>query len=145
MRCDPDRLDGALREFPRRWRVAVEFRHTSWYTEEVAAILRSHEAALCVTDRRGRPLQPLWRTASWGFVRLHEGRATPVPCYGETALRSWVARIAELWPDDADVHVFFNNDPRGCAVRDAVRFAGYAAAAGLRPSRVPRLDEAPVS
>jgi len=145
MRCDVARLDGALAAFPRRWRVAVEFRHQSWYTEEVAALLRRHDAALCLTDRRGRPLQPLWRTASWGFVRLHEGRAAPSPCYGDAALRSWVARIAELWPGDCEVHVFFNNDPRGCAVRDAVRFAGHAGRAGLRPTRVPRLAEAPVS
>ncbi len=144
MRCDVGRLDGALRAFPDRWRVAVEFRHASWYTDEVMALLRSHDAALCLTDRRGRPLQPLRRTASWGFVRLHEGRAAPVPCYGDVALRSWVRRIAALWSPEEDVHVYFNNDPRGCAVRDAVRFAALARGAGLHPTRVPNAAETPV-
>jgi uncharacterized protein YecE (DUF72 family) len=145
MRADVPRLQAALDAIPSRHRVAVEFRHASWYTEEVAAVLSRHDAALCLTDRLGRPLQPLWRTASWGFVRLHEGRASPRPCYGDAALRSWVHRVESLWSPDEDVYVFFNNDPRGCAVRDAVRFARTAARRGLRPTRVPLLAEAPVS
>ncbi len=144
MRCDVERLDAALAAFPRRWRIAVEFRHTSWYTDEVAACLRHHDAALCLTDRRGRPQQPMWRTSTWGFVRLHEGRATPYPCYGDTSLRSWVTRIADLWRPDDDVFAFFNNDPGGCAARDAVRFAHHAARAGLHATRVPDIREAPV-
>jgi uncharacterized protein YecE (DUF72 family) len=144
MRCDVGRLDDALTAFPRRWRIAVEFRHPSWYSEEVAACLRGHDAALCLTDRRGRPLQPMWRTSTWGFVRLHEGRATPYPCYGDTALRSWAERIGALWTPDEDVYAFFNNDPSGCAVRDAVRFSRHASRAGLRPTRVPAISEAPV-
>lgn len=144
MRSDVTRLDAALAAFPRRWRIAVEFRHPSWYTEEVAACLREHDAALCLTDRRGRPMQPMWRTSTWGFVRLHEGRATPYPCYGDVALRSWVARIEALWGADEDVYVFFNNDPLGCAVRDAVRFAAHATRTGQRATRVPQLSEAPV-
>ncbi|HWF58378.1 MAG TPA: DUF72 domain-containing protein [Candidatus Dormibacteraeota bacterium] len=144
MGCDVERLDTVLAAFPRGRRIAVEFRHPSWYTDDVAACLRAHNAALCLTDRGGRPLQPLWRTATWGFVRLHEGRAAPSPCYGDRALRSWAARVSQLWHDGEDVYVFFNNDHRGCAVRDAVRFAGHAARTGLHPSRVPPLGEAPV-
>jgi uncharacterized protein YecE (DUF72 family) len=144
MQRDIARLDGALSAFPPSWRVAVEFRHRSWYVEEVAACLRGHGAALCLTDRHGRPQQPMWRTSGWGFVRLHEGRARPYPCYGDASLRSWVSRIAELWGPDDDVYAFFNNDPSGCAVRDAVRFAAHATRAGLRPTRVPGIREAPV-
>ena len=144
MRCDIERLDATLAAFPRRCRIAVEFRHPTWYTDAVAGCLRDHDAALGLTDRLGRPLQPLWRTSSWGFIRLHEGRATPRPCYGDTALRSWVDRIAGLWSADDDVYAFFNNDPSGCAVRDAVRFARHASRAGLRPTRVPAVGEAPV-
>ena len=143
MRADPELLDAALRAFPSETRVSVEFRHASWYTDEVMTVLRRHDAALTLTDRRGRPLQPLVRTASWGFVRLHEGRATPYPCYGPTALRSWVERIARLWARDERVYVFFNNDPLGCAVHDAVLFARAAERRGLDPTRVPALREAP--
>ena len=143
MRCDVGLLESALAAFPHGRRVAVEFRHRSWYTDEVARCLRDHDAALCLTDRLGRAQQPLWRTSTWGFVRLHEGRATPRPCYGDAALRSWVGRVSELWRGDDDVFVFFNNDPGGCAVRDAVRFAAHASRAGLHPTRVPLITEAP--
>lgn len=143
MRRDDGRLAETLAAIPRRFHVAVEFRHASWYVDDVAAILRERDAALCLTDRRGRVLQPLWRTASWGFVRLHEGRGTPHPCYGDTALRSWVRRIGELWRPADDVYVFFNNDPLGCAARDAVRFAAVARRRDWPTTRVPALREAP--
>jgi uncharacterized protein YecE (DUF72 family) len=64
--------------------------------------------------------------------------------HGDTALRSWVRRTSELWDRGEDVHVFFNNDGRGCAVRDAVRFAGHARRAGWATRRVPSLAEAVV-
>jgi uncharacterized protein YecE (DUF72 family) len=46
-----------------------------------------------------------------------------------------VQRIAGTWPDDADVFVFFNNDPGGAAVYDAAAFASLARQAGRRVSR----------
>jgi uncharacterized protein YecE (DUF72 family) len=50
-------------------------------------------------------------------------------------------RLADLVGPDADAYVYFNNDPRGCAVRDARVFALAAARAGLRPTRVPAAAE----
>ena len=83
--------------------------------------LRRHGAALCWADRLGRPIAPRWRTAPWGYLRLHEGTATPRPSYGRNALGSWLDRIDEVWPGArrADVFVYFNNDPGGAAVRNA--------------------------
>jgi uncharacterized protein YecE (DUF72 family) len=83
---------------------------------------------------------PLWSTADWGYVRFHGGRASPPSCYGGQALSTWVDRIHERWPDDRDVFVYFNNDGWACALRDAIVFAGLAAKAGLRPTRVPESD-----
>ena len=142
---DLERLDAALRTIPAGMGCAVEFRHASWYVDETAALLREHGVPLCLTDRGSRLLQPLWRTADWGFVRLHEGRARPIPCYGSEALQAWVDRIATLWSGSEDVFVFFNNDPHCCAVRDAITFAQLAAAAGLQPTRVPQADEVRLS
>jgi uncharacterized protein YecE (DUF72 family) len=135
LRAEPERLDRCLRAFPEGVRVAVEPRHDTWWTDEVRGLLERHGAALCWADRLGRPVTPLWRTAAWGYVRLHEGAATPWPKYGDQALRSWARRVGDAWPDDA--YVYFNNDPGGAAVRDAVRFAGYARAAGLDAGRTP--------
>jgi uncharacterized protein YecE (DUF72 family) len=136
LRCDPELLDAALAEFPPAFRVAVEFRHPTWFVDEVRARLTERGAALCLADRR-RPLTPIWRTADWTYLRFHEGRATPRPCYGGAALRTWARRLADGWGPDADCWVYFNNDPRGCAPRDAARFAGLVRRAGLHPTRVP--------
>lgn len=132
-----DRLEATLEALARwRVRVAVEFRDDSWFTDEVRALLERFGAALVLADSPRRR-QPFWRTADWGFVRFHEGRATPRPCYGERALETWAERVASLWGGGEDVFVFFNNDPRACALRDAIVFARLAERAGLAPTRVP--------
>lgn len=138
-----ERLAAVLDVFSARWpgvRVAVEFRDDSWFVEEVRELLAAHGAALVLADSPRRR-QPLWRTADWGFVRFHEGRATPRPCYGERALEGWVERIGELWGPRGEVFAFFNNDPRACAIRDAIVFARLARRAGLEVTRVPAPGE----
>jgi len=120
--ADAGLLADCLACFPADVRVAVEPRHPSWWTDAVRDALAAHSAALCWADRLGQPLSPLWRTAGWGYLRLHEGAADPPPRYGLRALASWADRLAEAWPDDADVHVYFNNDPGGAAVEDAEAF-----------------------
>jgi uncharacterized protein YecE (DUF72 family) len=135
-RIDLERLQATLERFPPQVRVAVEFRHPTWFVPEVRTMLERHGAALCLADRR-RPLTPVWRTADWTYLRFHEGRADPRPCYGRTALRTWAGRLRETWGADAEAWVYFNNDPRGCAPRDAARFATAARRVGLEPTRVP--------
>jgi uncharacterized protein YecE (DUF72 family) len=150
--ADPEALDGCLRAFA-GWRgpgggersspaaglsavrVAVEFRHESWWTEQIRELLAGHQAAACWADRLGRPVGPLWRTADWGYLRFHEGAAQPAPRYGERALRSWAGRIADTWPGGADVFAYFNNDPGGAAVYDAAAFAFMVGGAGLAVTR----------
>lgn len=123
LHADPERLAACLDRFPEGARVAVEPRHESWWRDEVRAVLTERDAALCWADRGGRPVTPLWRTASWGYLRLHEGRAKPAPSYGDAALRAWCRRIDETWAKRAECHVYFNNDHGGAAVRNAFRFA----------------------
>jgi uncharacterized protein YecE (DUF72 family) len=149
LKADPGLLDACLREFRaasaalggQAPRLAVEPRHETWWTPEIRQVLAAHDAALCWADRLGRPVTPLWRTATWGYLRLHEGRARPWPSYGPQALRSWVARLAGTWPDEADVFVYFNNDPGGAAVINSVRFAALAAQAGRTVTRTPEAGQ----
>jgi uncharacterized protein YecE (DUF72 family) len=136
LHLDTERLRAALDAFPAGVRVAVEFRHESWFTDEVRSILEDRGAALCLADRRG-PRTPIWRTADWTYVRFHEGRARPRPCFGRVALATWARRVADLWGPDDDVYAYFNNDHRACAPRDAARFARQCERAGLLPTRTP--------
>ena len=146
LRADVGALDACLAEFARfpgngasggRVRVAVEFRHESWWTEETRQLLARHNAALCWVDRLGRPMAPLWCTADWSYLRFHEGAAEPGPRYGTQALRSWVQRTAEAWPDNADSFVYFNNDQHAAALYDAAAFASIARRAGRAVTPVP--------
>ena len=147
MQADPAALSECLAQFaaqftalaapePRALRVCVEFRHQSWLTPEVREILAHYNAALCWSDRRGRPLGPLWRTASWGYLRMHEGAAQPWPRYGRRALQHWLDRIAECFTPDDDVYAYFNNDQAGAAPADADALTDLAHRSGW-PVRVP--------
>jgi uncharacterized protein YecE (DUF72 family) len=135
LKADAGLLEECLGCFPSGTRVAVEPRHDSWWTEEVREVLTAHGAALCWADVRARPATPLWRTAGWGYVRFHEGRAKSWPRYGRQALRTWVGRVADTWAAGDDVYAYFNNDPNGAALEDARTFAGAARAAGLNVTR----------
>jgi uncharacterized protein YecE (DUF72 family) len=144
LQADPSALDDTLGRFPDSVRVAVEFRHDSWWNDEVKSILEAHGAALCLADRHSKPFSALWRTTDWTFLRFHEGEAKPHPCYGRTAIESWVRRLTEGWGPGSDVYVFFNNDPRACALRDARVFAAAARRAGFETTRVPAAGDVTV-
>jgi uncharacterized protein YecE (DUF72 family) len=155
--ANPPLLAACLGQFPAAARaagtgpvrVAVELRHESWWAEDRAAevqrVLTEHGAALCWADRLGHPVSPLWRTADWGYLRVHEGAAQPWPCYGPQALRTWAARLRDTWPGPADVYVYFNNDPGGAAVVNSAQFATAARQAGLAPTRTPTPGSVPLT
>ena len=136
--ADPDRLAETLAAFPAGQRVAVEPRHESWWTPRIRAVLAEYGAALCWADRLG-PVTPTWRTAGFGYLRLHEGSTDLWPRYPTDALRRWVDRIAETYPD-TDTYVYFNNDPDGIAVTDAVALAEAARTAGVSVTGTPDIS-----
>jgi uncharacterized protein YecE (DUF72 family) len=138
--ADPTALDDVLSAFRGRARVAVEARHTSWFSEEVRAVLQSRGAALCLVD--GGPVDvPKWRTADWSYVRFHGGTGKPAPCYTRSALETWAKELTSRWKRSEDVFCYFNNDPKGCALRDARWLAETYAHLGRPTTRVPDPEE----
>ena len=135
LRAGPGLLDDCLRQFPPAMRIAVEPRHASWWTGEVRDVLAARNAALCWADRKGSALAPPWRTADWGYLRLHEGEGVPWPRYSQAVLAAWAERIAATWAEACDVYVYFNNDQNCAAPRDAAGFAAAAARAGRGVTR----------
>jgi uncharacterized protein YecE (DUF72 family) len=86
---DASRLQDFLARLPRRWVAAIEFRHPTWFDEEIYDLLRARDAALVAVDEdegegKGAPLVP---TASWGYLRLRRTQ------YNAAALQSWADRI----------------------------------------------------
>jgi uncharacterized protein YecE (DUF72 family) len=111
-----------LARLPKRWAAALEFRHASWFDDEVYDLLRSHDAALVAVDEdetegKGAPLVP---TASWGYFRLRR------TAYDTSALEAWAGRIQRAeW---TDAYVFLKHEdgsPRGPgAAEDLKRILG---------------------
>ncbi len=82
-------------------------------------------------------MTPRRRTADWGYVRFHWGLSSPQPCYAAPTLAARARVLRDAWPGETDVHVYFNNDSRCCAVRDAVLFAVACRRLGEEVTRVP--------
>ena len=101
---DLPRLEAFLASLPKRWRAAVEFRHASWYQDDVMAALQRHGVALCGADtdqEEGRVVA----TTDWGYLRLRRVQ------YGEADLSSWAKRVlAQPWQD---AFVFFKHEDAG--------------------------------
>ncbi len=116
---DDERLAGALRALP-AGRHCFEFRHPSWFAEDVYALLREHRAALVIGDHPERPFQAHELTTSWTYVRMHCGRHGGSGSYSDGELEVWRQRLAG-WRSSVEVFVYFNNDWEAFAVRNARR------------------------
>jgi uncharacterized protein YecE (DUF72 family) len=117
-RRDDERLAGALSALP-PGRHCFEFRHASWFDEDVYALLREHGVALVVGDHPKRPFQAHVLTADWTFIRFHYGSRGRNGNYSERELEEWAQRIT-AWRREGDVFVYFNNDWNAYAIRNAL-------------------------
>ena len=120
--CNLERLEAFAKALGtwRRARHAIEFRHASWFRKEVADCLRRHRIAVCQSDAAD---WPRWDavTTDLVYVRLHGRPRTYASSYGERALRAWARRIRRWQREGRAVHVYFDNDARGAAPRNAER------------------------
>jgi uncharacterized protein YecE (DUF72 family) len=114
---DDDRLAGALARLPPGSH-AWEFRHESWFAEDVFALLREHGAALVLADDSRRRFGAGPPTADWAFLRFHHGARGRRGNYSEAELADWAERIEAL---ESPAYAYFNNDWEGFAPRNALR------------------------
>ncbi|TMK39273.1 MAG: DUF72 domain-containing protein [Actinobacteria bacterium] len=115
---DDERLASALAGLP-SGRHCVEFRHASWFADEVYEILRQHGAALVIGDAPERPFQSHELTTDWTLVRFHQGRRGRRGNYSAAELRDWAERI-HRWRARVEVLAYFNNDWETFAPRNAL-------------------------
>ena len=116
---DLPRLEAFLDSVPREHRWTVELRHPSWQIPAVYEALGRRGVALCVPVG-GRVQPDLVTTAPFTYIRMHAG-AAPAGGFTDEQLRPWAAHVRALARSGKDVHVYFNNDREGHAVRDALR------------------------
>jgi uncharacterized protein YecE (DUF72 family) len=122
-RRDDVRLAETLARLP-DGRHAFEFRHPSWFDDDVYALLREHRAALVVADRDGLPEAPWVDTAGWWYVRLHHGRAGRRGNYSPAELERWAERLRGR---SGDAYVYFTNDWEGFAPQNAATLRSLVA------------------
>jgi uncharacterized protein YecE (DUF72 family) len=113
-RRDDERLASALELLP-PGRHCFEFRHASWFVDEVYELLRASGAALVIGDHPERKFQTHELTTDWTFVRFHYGWRGRNGNYSDRELDEWAARIRS-WREAIDVYAYFNNDWFGYAV-----------------------------
>src|SRR5690606_11104429 len=123
MKKDAPRLRDFLALLPPR-RAELEFRHVSWFDDEVFELLRAREAALCIADADGELEVPFVPTADWGYLRLRR------PDYDGPALQSWVVRIQDSGRDWSEAFVFFKHEDEGRGPALAQDFLAAAREAG---------------
>jgi uncharacterized protein YecE (DUF72 family) len=110
---DRDRLADLLVQIPPGLRCAVEFRHPSWFADDVYELLRARDAALCIADTE-TGTTPDVATASWGYLRLRDAE------YSDSALETW-ARGATRAPWK-DAYVYFKHEETASGPALAARF-----------------------
>jgi uncharacterized protein YecE (DUF72 family) len=115
---DLPRLRDFLALLPRRFRVAIEFRHPTWFDEAVFRLLRKHRSAFCIADADDKLDVPFVATANWGYLRLRRAN------YSDRVLKSWAKRIRDTgW---RDAFVFFRHEDKGKGPRMAKRLQKLA-------------------
>jgi uncharacterized protein YecE (DUF72 family) len=148
-RFDADRMDAFMRSLPRtslaaeavaerhdhrlrrgaltkaaanvRYRHAFEVRHPSYFCEEFYALLRKHRCAFVIADSAGRWEMGDAVTANFVYVRLHGSTQLYASRYSDAELDDWAGRVVQWQHEKRDVYVYFDNDARVHAPRDALR------------------------
>ena len=114
LRKDLDRLHDFLSALPAEGAVAFEFRHPSWFEEDVFACLRARNCAFCVADTDATENANLVATATWGYLRLRRSE------YSGADLLEWKKRILSQRWDEA--YVFFKHEDQGIGPKLASEF-----------------------
>jgi len=94
--------------------VAFEFRHASWFDEEVFACLRERNIALCAAEMDETENFDLTATANWGYLRLRRSE------YSHADLVHWHETIRSQPWDHA--YIFFKHEDEGIGPKLAAQF-----------------------
>lgn len=123
-RCDHARLAGFLKMARTvapgadRLRLVFEFRHESWFSDEVYRLLSRHGAALCIADSNKYPRREV-TTTNFVYFRFHGRARLFASNYTKAELAQEAKKMRRLLKEGQDVYAYFNNDAEGYAVANA--------------------------
>ncbi|HAF14338.1 MAG TPA: DUF72 domain-containing protein [Blastocatellia bacterium] len=118
MKKDLARLEAFVQHLPEQPRAAFEFRHPTWFDDDVLELLRSRNQALCISDTDDLPTTHIDKTADWGYLRLRRVN------YSEENLAEWLKRIRDQnWQE---TFLFFKHEDAGTGPKLAAEFLRLA-------------------
>jgi uncharacterized protein YecE (DUF72 family) len=107
-------LTSFLSGLPTELFAAFEFRHPSWFDDEIYESLRVHRAALCLADT-SEFSTPRVATAHFGYLRLRRED------YDEADVRHWADFVLSQQSEWRDVFVYFKHEESGIGPKLALR------------------------
>jgi uncharacterized protein YecE (DUF72 family) len=119
--CEAQRLRDFLqlaRGSAAELRLVCEFRHASWFTEEIYRLLRRYEVALCLADSVRYPRHAVL-TTDFAYCRLHGRPELFASPYSEADLECEARQLQTYFDAGVDVYVYFNNTKEGHAIDNA--------------------------
>ena len=118
MKKDLSRLESFLACLPNEPKATFEFRHPTWFDDDVLELLARKNHALCISDTDDLPVSHIDKTADWGYLRLRRVN------YSEENLAEWFKRVEDQKWNDA--FVFFKHEDEGTGPRLAGQFLKLA-------------------
>jgi len=118
MKKDLDRLQKFLETLPAGTKATWEFRHPTWFDDDVLQLLSNHNHALCISDTDDLPVNHVDKTADWGYLRLRRVNYSP------ENLVEWLQRVRDQAWNDA--YVFFKHEDEGTGPKLAGEFLKLA-------------------
>jgi uncharacterized protein YecE (DUF72 family) len=118
MKKDIERLREFLKLFAGDVRVAIEFRHASWFDDETFTLLKENNCSLCVADWDEKLEVPFVSTADWGYLRLRR------ESYTLSDLKKWMKNVQDQRWESA--FVFFKHEEAGAGPKLAMKFLNLA-------------------
>ena len=115
-KCDTQRLETFLSILSRGIPAAFEFRHESWFIDDVYRLLRNHNAALCIHDADDHTT-PMEITAGFAYIRLRRS------AYGTDRRLEWQDRIRSWARDGIEVFAYIKHEDNPNAPLIALEFA----------------------
>ncbi len=113
LRKDTERLAAFLAMLPDGFRAALEFRHESWFCDEVYDVLKARGAALVISQSDKAPDPPVVATAPFGYLRLRRTE------YDDAARADWAERMRDQPWDEAFVFFKHEDDCAGPLMAEA--------------------------
>ena len=115
-----DRLASFLKLLRKKRRYAFEFRHPSWYEDDILDLLRDNDIALCISDHHDAP-SPWVATANHVYVRGHGPQGRYRGRYSKKTLEEWRRWLMAVRRRGHIAYVYFDNDQKSAAPKDAAR------------------------